>query len=240
MSARSWAMVCSHAPRWTHLEMQFGKEGRSADRAGRQNHLGQGGGRPGGRPLGRTLRVIDYKTGSSWSHGGKSGVYDGGRRFQHLVYVAACRAVLGRAADAMEYHFPTRKGENQIYRYEEESLADGGTLLADMLDGLAKGWFPATDKPQTDCRFCDYKEVCGVHESRRGATTSPHAAWSQRNLKELERAVSTEEGAPVVALIGRQPSEPRDQPARLEIQGGLGAQYLGGGGRGDRARPPRW
>ena len=179
------AMVCSHAPRWTHLEMQFGKEGGLPIEPGGRTILARGA-VDRVDDHGTHLRVIDYKTGSSWSHGGKSGVYDGGRRFQHLVYVAACRAVLGRAADAMEYHFPTRKGENQIYRYEEESLADGGTLLADMLDGLAKGWFPATDKPPTDCRFCDYKEVCGVHESRRGATTSPHAAWSQRNLKELE------------------------------------------------------
>ena len=41
--------------------------------------------------------VIDYKTGSSLRYGGRSGVYDGGRRLQHVLYAEAARRLFDAA-----------------------------------------------------------------------------------------------------------------------------------------------
>ncbi len=131
---------------------------------------------------GSHLTVVDYKTGGDFGHDGKSGVYRGGRRLQHALYTAALAAARGRPVDRMEYHFPTRRGENRIRRYSVEHLRHGGALVAMMLEGAAAGLFPATDD-LGDCRFCDYMEVCGVRVDRQGRPSSCRPAeWTRRNL----------------------------------------------------------
>ena len=131
---------------------------------------------------GSHLTVVDYKTGSDYGHDGKSGVYRGGRRLQHALYTAALAAARGRPVDRMEYHFPTRRGENRIRRYSVEHLRHGGALVATMLEGAAAGFFPATDDPR-DCHFCDFREVCGVRVDKQGRPTYCRPAeWTRRNL----------------------------------------------------------
>ena len=84
----------------------------------------------------------------------------------------------------MEYHFPTRRGENRIRRYSVPDLRHGGALAAMMLEGAGAGWFPATDDA-ADCRYCDYQEVCGVRADKRGNTSCRYAEWTKRNLDAL-------------------------------------------------------
>lgn len=117
-----------------------------------------------GVPKPRSLRVVDYKTGRVHARWDKDhGVYDGGRRLQHVVYAAVAEALLGRPVEQVEYQFPTRRGGNEVRAYGAEEFEDGGRLVAALLDGAEAGWFPATDDPG-DCRFCDYKPACGVRE----------------------------------------------------------------------------
>ncbi|MXX33231.1 MAG: PD-(D/E)XK nuclease family protein [Gemmatimonadetes bacterium] len=178
-------MIRREPPSWIALEMDFGMDDTglgipAGDDApvlvrGRIDRVDD---------HGTHLRVVDYKTGTDYGHDRKSGVYRGGRRLQHALYTAATAAVRGKPVDRMEYHFPTRRGENRIRRYSVPDLRHGGALAAMMLEGAGAGWFPATDDA-ADCRYCDYQEVCGVRADKRGNTSCRYAEWTKRNLDAL-------------------------------------------------------
>jgi ATP-dependent helicase/nuclease subunit B len=126
------------------------------------------------------IRVVDYKTGSSgWFADG--GTFNGGRRLQAALYAHAVEAELGGAVAAGEYHFPTRRGENEVLRYDRLSLAGVGEVVGHLLDGVAQGAFVPTDRPD-DCKFCDYAAVCRVRTLEWGKVSAPLAEWSQQHV----------------------------------------------------------
>jgi ATP-dependent helicase/nuclease subunit B len=125
------------------------------------------------------IHVVDYKTGSAFGHG--SNVFDGGRRLQHAVYAHAAEELLELEVVDGQYHFPTRRGQNQTFVYRREHLAAVGELVGLMLDGVAAGHFVPTDVAD-DCRFCDYAEVCRVRVGDYGQVDSPLADWSAEHL----------------------------------------------------------
>lgn len=178
-------MIRSEPPPWIALEMPFGMtddpvaieaDARPVQVRGYIDRLDD---------HGAELRVVDYKTGTDHGYGGKSGIYDGGRRVQHVIYTLAAASVLNRTVSGMEYHFPTRRGENRVWPFETEELETGGLLVATLLEGVAAGDFPATDNAKNDCRFCDYGEVCGVRSGNWGQVSCRFADWTARNLKDL-------------------------------------------------------
>ena len=184
--ARSFVeMIRADPPPWIALEMPFGMSDDPAVIDA------------GGQPVrvrgfidrlddhGTELRVVDYKTGSDYGYGGKSKVYDGGRRLQHVIYTLAARKVLDRPVGRMEYHFPTRRGENRIRPFETAELATGGHLVATLLEGVAAGRFPATDNAKEDCRFCDFGEICGVQAGKWGQVSCRFADWTADNIEDL-------------------------------------------------------
>ena len=130
------------------------------------------------------LRVIDYKTGKANSY--NDGLYNGGRRLQHVVYCEAASQKFDAPIQRMEYHYPTRRGENAVKVYDWQKLQDGRELIAMLLEGVSKGWFPPTNSAKDDCRICDYKDVCDVREGKWGVISSRYADWSQQNLDELQ------------------------------------------------------
>ena len=177
-------MIRDEMPPWSELEWRFGGEDETRIAAGDESVRVRG--------IvdrvddhGTHLRVVDYKTGSGYGYDSRSGVYDGGRRLQHFVYSAAVAAMRGRPVDAMEYHFPTRRGENRIRRYDIDDLRYGGHLVSTLLDSVERGWFPATDSARDDCRYCDYQDVCGAETNDWGQTACRFADWTERNLDRL-------------------------------------------------------
>ena len=206
--ARSFVeMIRSDPPSWVGLEESFGMDdgGMEIDAGGEpvrvrgfidriDGHKDDGGTR---------LRVVDYKTGGDYGYRKDSGIYDGGRRLQHMIYAAAAAALLDAPVDRMEYHFPTRRGENQVRSYDILALRHGGALVATLLKGVKAGWFPATDDAKRDCRFCDYQELCGVAVDRWGTATCRFAEWTARNkgsvdeLEVLRRTRNWEDEEPV-------------------------------------------
>jgi hypothetical protein len=128
------------------------------------------------------LRVVDYKTGVSRDYRGSTGAFNGGRRLQHAVYAEAAERILGGDVVAGEYHFPTRRGENEIHPFPRVGLAGLPDLLGHMLDATAAGTFVPTDNPD-DCRFCDFAAVCRASPEGYGKTKSPMADWSKEYLQ---------------------------------------------------------
>lgn len=132
--------------------------------------------------LPRGLRVVDYKTGGTFSFAGRKGIWDGGRRLQHVIYSAVASQLHDARTVAMEYHFPTRKGENQTRSYSADDLIAGPELVARLLDRVAGGHFLPTDD-SGDCRFCNYQAICRVRETDFGAT-SRLAEWVKERISE--------------------------------------------------------
>lgn len=128
------------------------------------------------------LRVVDYKTGGTYGYRRETGTYHGGRRLQHVVYTAVASVLHDGLAARMEYHFPTRKGENRTVSYASGNLAAGPELVSRLLDLIAHGHFLPTDTAN-DCRFCDYKAVCRVRDTDY-EPISPLAEWVREHIND--------------------------------------------------------
>jgi ATP-dependent helicase/nuclease subunit B len=124
------------------------------------------------------LHVIDYKTGAPYGY--EKGVFDGGRRLQHAIYAHVAEERLQNDVVDGQYHFPTRRGQNQSFTYARRDLASVSELLDVMLDGVAAGHFVPTND-SNDCRFCDFSEVCRASRGEWGSTVSPLADWSEQH-----------------------------------------------------------
>ena len=115
------------------------------------------------------FRVIDYKTGSSYSR--VNAVFDGGRALQLPIYLLAASRALGiePARGASEYFFVSTKGGFRHKSLSGVELAerreDFETVLQTIADGVEGGMFAPSPDQQT-CRFCDYKDVCDVRIER--------------------------------------------------------------------------
>ncbi len=125
------------------------------------------------------LHVIDYKTGGAFGYG--TDAFDGGRRLQHAIYARAAEQRLGGDVVDGQYHFPTRKGQNQTFTYDRAKLAGVEALLELLMEGVARGHFVPTDNPD-DCSFCDFSDICRASRDPYGKTSSPMAEWSKEQV----------------------------------------------------------
>ncbi|MCY3850702.1 MAG: PD-(D/E)XK nuclease family protein [Acidimicrobiaceae bacterium] len=111
------------------------------------------------------LLVIDYKTGSSRNYQNlDDDPLGNGTSLQLLLYALAARQLLNRpnALTSGAYWFVTRKGgfESHGYAITPELEADGLGTVADIIDGIESGLFPAHPahpqfRPWIDCHFCE-------------------------------------------------------------------------------------
>lgn len=133
--------------------------------------------------IGGALTVIDYKTGGSGRYERRHGVFHGGRRLQNAVYAAVAESLLDGRVERMEYHFPTRKGQNESIGYGRDELRRGLGLVDRLLDAVAAGRFLPTEEPG-DCRFCDYSPICR-HSSEGWNSETPLADWAADHFADL-------------------------------------------------------
>jgi ATP-dependent helicase/nuclease subunit B len=124
------------------------------------------------------LKVVDYKTGRRRGYHVAS-PFDGGRRLQHFLYsLAVERLRPGERVELAEYHFPTRRGENDVASFPRASLGQGHAVLATLLDMARRGRFLPTEN-KDDCRYCDFAPVCRVAINDWGGAESPRARWAR-------------------------------------------------------------
>ena len=175
------AMVREDGARFIALERKFGRDAIDPVQItlpdGSSLYLGGAIDRVDMTEDGR-LVVIDYKTGSTLRYGGKSGIYDGGRRLQHVLYAEAAQRLFDAEVVSAEYHFPSRRSENHRARYARADLRGGLGLVTDLLELVANGWFIPTNQSD-DCRFCDFAAACRVSIDPYGKVDSPLADWSR-------------------------------------------------------------
>jgi RecB family exonuclease len=176
-------MVRTEGAPWLELELKFGLAGGDPlllDVDGGQLRLRGAIDRVDENLEG--MHVVDYKTGKPRHFEEGAGAFRGGRRLQLALYSHAAERLLGGTVVAGEYHFPTRRGENSAFRFDQTRLAGVGELLGHMLDTVAEGAFVPTDQ-KSDCAYCDYATICRVGSGRGFDVDSPLAEWSAAQLE---------------------------------------------------------
>ncbi len=173
--------VCEHGAPWVRLEMKFGRD----DAPAVEVSVGHGSISVQGA-VDRVdqdedgLHILDYKTGMLYGFKPESGVFNGGRRMQHVVYAEAAERLLGETVADISYVFPTARGRNEQRTFSREEVRPGIDLLEVMLDQVASGRLLPTDD-DNDCRICDFRSICKVVDGDR-RYTSPMADWGERNV----------------------------------------------------------
>lgn len=132
------------------------------------------------------LLVVDYKTGKKYGYW-PSRPYNGGRRIQHVVYSAAAERLFGREVAAMEYHFPTTRGDNEVVQYYPRMLGPAGEALGRLLRVAGGNAFPTTDDPR-DCKYCDFAVVCRATVDHFGTVSAARVDWMKNRGLELDEA----------------------------------------------------
>jgi CRISPR/Cas system-associated exonuclease Cas4 (RecB family) len=171
-------MLAEHGADWVTLEHKFGREGAPAVDV----TLPRGGTIKVSGAIDRIDRrknglvIIDYKTGSTFEYDARSRVYRGGRRLQHVLYVAVAEQLLDEPVVAAEYHFPTLRARNHVAAYTRDDLREGLDVVERLIDLAAGGLFHPTDNAD-DCKICDYAAVCRVHVPENGNPQSPPVEW---------------------------------------------------------------
>ena len=129
---------------------------------------------------GRGLRVTDHKTGKVRAE--KSFVIGGGKILQPVIYALAAEHLLGARVETGRLYYCTAAGgyEDRIATIDEEArtaLRDFASILSSALES---GFLPAAPG-EDECRWCDYRRICGPYEERR-SSIKPEA-----RLKELRK-----------------------------------------------------
>jgi ATP-dependent helicase/nuclease subunit B len=137
----------------------------------------------------QSLRVIDYKTGSTWAYknrSSKTGPFRGGRHLQPSVYAGVVQSLLGAPVSTFEYRFPTAKGSGHVADYKASELSVGAVIVGDYVGMIRAGQFIPTDD-SADCKYCDARDVCRVSTDDDGwVQTSPRADWAKQHGESLE------------------------------------------------------
>ena len=179
-------MVAADDPDWMQAELRFGSFGSAypavelelprGDRLKLRGAIDRLDRLPSGG-----LRVVDYKTGSPRPF--RAGdTFHGGRRLQQWLYASVAEQLTGSEVERMEYHFPTRKGENDRVVFWRSSMAQGAELVERLLDVAAAGRFLPTESTD-DCTWCAFARVCRVR-SEYGKTRSPLAEWGAEHFED--------------------------------------------------------
>ena len=115
------------------------------------------------------LRVTDHKTGGA-RHAGRGLVIGGGKVLQPVLYSLAAEAVLGRDVASGRLFYCTQRGGYSVASVPLDERSRGAVrrMLATVDGALEEGFLPAAPD-KDECRYCDYRAVCGPYEELRVA-----------------------------------------------------------------------
>ena len=111
-----------------------------------------------------TYRIIDYKTGTPYAFS-QSKYFQNGRQIQHALYALSLKKILAKAGisafpkvQKAGYYFPTLSGQGRQYFYGEEKRNQVLEIVDLLLDLVAQGDFPITQKAD-DFICADYRDI---------------------------------------------------------------------------------
>lgn len=119
------------------------------------------------------LRVTDHKTGRA-VHGDGGLVIGGGKVLQPVLYSLAAERVLKREVVSGRLFYCTQRGgySNVSVPLDERSRGAARRLLRKVDEALESGFLPAVPA-KDECRYCDYRRVCGPYEELRVKRKDP-------------------------------------------------------------------
>jgi ATP-dependent helicase/nuclease subunit B len=117
------------------------------------------------------LFIHDYKTGSALKYEERP-PFNQGRTVQHALYLELLKVRLrclehefsGARVEGFGYFFPGDKERGRRLEYACTELAEGTRVLQELSQIAASGTFLPTNCAE-DCKFCDYRRVCGDIDS---------------------------------------------------------------------------
>lgn len=136
-----------------------------------------------------TYAVWDYKTGSAWGYD-PADPFRQGRLIQPLLYVSIVshrlRATVSEDARLANFgfFFPGRQTAGQRVSWPATELRAGLHVLEQLCRIIQSGDFLPTNDAD-DCRFCDYRAVCGDVETVTAASQRKLERAIDHPLKEL-------------------------------------------------------
>jgi len=130
------------------------------------------------------LRVTDHKTGKTVAD--KEVVVGGGAILQPLLYALATEKILGPPVESGRLYYCTSAGgfEERTVNLDAAGRAAIENVIGIVGGALDQGFLPATPAAG-ECRYCDYRPVCGPYEEQR-ASLKPKARLAElRRLREM-------------------------------------------------------
>jgi CRISPR/Cas system-associated exonuclease Cas4 (RecB family) len=132
-----------------------------------------------------TLRATDYKTGKARAHA--NNVVGGGRHLQPLLYALVLEKLLPELpVESGRLYYCTQAGgfSDVKTNLNDPSRRALGEVVETIGKSLREGFLPAAPD-KGECRFCDYRPVCGPDEERRLERKSKAELSSLKAIREL-------------------------------------------------------
>jgi PD-(D/E)XK nuclease superfamily len=113
-----------------------------------------------------TYAIWDYKTGSDYSYD-QADPFRQGRIIQPFLYASMVahrlKSVTSPQAKVTHFgfFFPGIKPMGRRIKWTSEQLGKGQEILSHLVDSIIQGAFLATNDYEEDCKFCDYRPICG-------------------------------------------------------------------------------
>lgn len=114
------------------------------------------------------LRVTDHKTGKARAAAGL--VVGGGTILQPVLYALAAEELLQAPVESGRLYYCTDDGgwSEAVVPLDDEARAAADTVARTIGGALAEGFLPAAPA-KGECKWCDYRPICGPHEEQRTA-----------------------------------------------------------------------
>ena len=114
------------------------------------------------------LRVTDHKTGKTLAD--KAVVVGGGATLQPLLYALATERILDAPVESGRLYYCTSAGgfEERTVNLDDSARDAIGEVIAIVGGALDEGFLPAMPAAG-ECRYCDYRPVCGPYEEQRAS-----------------------------------------------------------------------
>jgi len=136
------------------------------------------------RGLGGRLRVTDHKSGKADAP--KEVIIGGGRVLQPVLYALAAERLLGEPVESGRLYYCSSRGgyEDRVVPLDQAARGAAQELAATVAGAIAEGFLPAAPAAG-ECKWCDYRMVCGPYEETRVALKPPARINALERLRGL-------------------------------------------------------